>query len=123
MSISKTIKPTHIKKALEQIDKYGVPTQYDSKEYALIVDDKSYPPKYVVALAQSIADETDVDTDGFNSIQANIYLKNKGYTVRRKETFTLTITKADITSTDLVAHKATMSIPYRYTVSTIRDMP
>ena len=100
MSISKTIKPAHIKQALKQIEKDGVPTQYESKDYVLMVDDKLYPPKYVIALAQSIADGTAIDTNAFNSNEANSYLKNKGYTVRRKETFTLTVTKATITSTD-----------------------
>ena len=88
-------------KALEYIDKNGVPTQHQSTKYELVTDDgKKYPPKYVIAVATHLANGIEVSTDSYNAVEAKNFLQDRGFTVQQKQ-FVLTITAANIVSTDL----------------------
>jgi hypothetical protein len=58
--------------ALKYIDENGVPFHNQSTKYELVSEDgKKYPPKYVVAVADHIANGTDISTEGFNAVEAN----------------------------------------------------
>jgi hypothetical protein len=54
MSFSRDIKRNHVIEALEYIDKHGVPSKRLAIKNAVIHDGKSYPPKYVISVAQMI---------------------------------------------------------------------
>ena len=102
MAIPK-IKKEHIIEALRYIDENGVPSYNQSVKYVLVSDDgKLYPPKYVVAVADHIANGTDISTDGFNAVEAKNYLEVQGFTIETKqqEKFELTITAESVVSTD-----------------------
>lgn len=88
--------------ALKFIDENGVPPHNQSMRYFLLGENgKSYPPKYVIAVANHFANGAAIDTSGYNAIEAKNYLKNKGFTITgNQEKYELTITKEQVTSTD-----------------------
>ena len=79
MAIPK-LKKQNIIDALKFIDENGVPEHNTSVKYVLVSEDgKKYPPKYVVAVADHLANGTDISTVGFNAVEAKSYLKIKVY--------------------------------------------
>lgn len=102
MAIPK-FKKEHIIEALRYIDENGVPFHNQSTKYELITEDgKRYPPKYVVAVADHLANGTDIATNGFNAVEAKGYLEGQGFTIEEKqqEKFELLITAESVESTD-----------------------
>ena len=102
MAIPK-FKKEHVIEALKYIDENGVPFHNQSTKYELVADDgKRYPPKYVVAVADHLANGTDITTDGFNAVEAKSFLEGQGFTVETKqqEKFELSITAESVVSTD-----------------------
>ena len=102
MAIPK-FKKEYIIEALKYIDENGVPFHNQSTKYELVTDDgKRYPPKYVVAVADHLANGVDVSTDGYNAVEAKSYLENQGFTIETKqqEKFELSITAENVVSTD-----------------------
>ena len=88
--------------AIEYIDTHGVPDKNKSTQYVLVTEDgKQYPPKYVIAVADHLANGTDIVTDGFNAVEAKNYFETRGYNIEAKqEKFELTITAEEVISTD-----------------------
>jgi len=88
--------------ALAYIDENGVPDKNKSTKYELVAENgKKYPPKYVIAVADHIANGTEIVTDGYNAVEAKNYLSNKGFYVEmRQDRFELVITANNVTSTD-----------------------
>ena len=102
MAIPK-FKKEHIIDALKYIDKNGVPDHNQSTKYELVTDDgKRYPPKYVLAVADHLANGQGISTDGFNTLEARSYLESQGFTIETKqlEKFELSITAESVMSTD-----------------------
>ena len=57
--------------ALQFIDENGVPHHNQSMRYFLLGENgKSYPPKYVIAVANHFANGAAIDTSGYNAIEA-----------------------------------------------------
>lgn len=102
MAIPK-FKKEHIIEALQYIDEHGVPFHNQSTKYELVTEDgKRYPPKYVVAVADHLANGTDISTNGFNAVEAKGHLEGQGFTIEEKqqEKFELLITAESVESTD-----------------------
>ena len=102
MAIPK-LKKQDIIGALKFIDENGVPEHNVSTKYVLVSEDgKKYPPKYVVAVADHLANGSDISTDGFNAVEAKSYLEGQGFTIetKRQEKFELSITAESVESTD-----------------------
>ena len=102
MAIPK-LKKQDIIAALKFIDENGVPEHNTSVKYVLVSENgKKYPPKYVVAVADHLANGTDISTESFNSVDAKNYLESLGFTIETKpqEKFELSITAESIASTD-----------------------
>lgn len=102
MAIPK-FKKEYIMDALKYIDENGVPFHNQSTKYELVTDDgKRYPPKYVVAVADYLANGTNISTDGFNAVEAKSFLEGQGFTIETKqqEKFELSITAESVVSTD-----------------------
>jgi 5-methylcytosine-specific restriction protein B len=70
--------------------------------YELVMDnDKKYPPKYVIAVADHLANGTDISTDHFNAFEAKSFLQKQGFQIEiKQEKYILTITADNVTSTD-----------------------
>lgn len=97
-----TLTYQNILDALKYIDEHEVPFHNQSYKYELVHDEKKYPPKYVIAVANHLATGQDISTDGFNAIEAKNYLESQNFVIETKaqEKFLLSI-KADSTeSTD-----------------------
>ena len=102
MAIPK-LKKQNIIDALKFIDENGVPEHNTSVKYVLVSEDgKKYPPKYVVAVADHLANGTDISTESFNSVDAKNYLESLGFSIETKqqEKFELSITAESVESTD-----------------------
>lgn len=102
VAISK-FKKQNILDALKYIDENGVPFHNQSTKYELVTEDgKRYPPKYVVAVAEHLANGTDISTEGFHGVEARSCLEGQGFIIETKqqEKFELSITAEDAESTD-----------------------
>lgn len=88
--------------ALKYIDKNGVPSHNQSTQYDLVSDDgKKYPPKYVIAVADHIANGTPISVDTFHGTEARKRLEELGFMVEiKQEKYVLTITSDSVSSTD-----------------------
>lgn len=96
------VKNQDIIKALHYIDEHGVPLSNKSTKYELVTEEgKKYPPKYVIAVANHLANGTDIATDQYNAIEARNFLQGHGFSIETKqEKFELTITAELVVSTD-----------------------
>ena len=91
-----------IVEALKYIDVHKVPSNHQSVRYELIGENgKKYPPKYVIAVANHLANGGEISTATFHGIEARVFLQQQGFRVDVKpQTYQLTITAEGITSTD-----------------------
>ena len=95
------IQKSDVLNALIFIDKHGVPDKNMSTTYELVKDGKTYPPKYVIAVADHLTNGTDIATGSYNSIEAKNFLLGKGFEIQNKqEKYVLTITANNVVSTD-----------------------
>ena len=88
--------------ALKYIDENGVPFHNQSIQYDLVSENgKKYPPKYVIAVADHIANGTSISVDAFNGTEARNHLEDLGFVIESKqEKYILTITSESVSSTD-----------------------
>ena len=91
-----------IVKALTYIDVNGVPSNHQSVRYELIGENgKKYPPKYVIAVANHLANGGEISTSAFHGSEARAFLLKQGFRVDvKQQTYQLTITAEEVTSTD-----------------------
>ena len=101
MAIPK-VKEQDILNALKYVDEHDVPDKNKSTKYELVTEDgKKYPPKYVIAIADHLANGTDIATEGYNAVEAKNFLQGKGFRIETKqEKYELTITADTVISTD-----------------------
>lgn len=101
MAIPK-IDEQNITAAIKYIDEHGIPDKDKSTQYVLVTEEgKQYPPKYVIAVANHIANGVDIVTDGYNAVEAKNYFETRGYNMESKqEKFELTISAEKLVSTD-----------------------
>ena len=101
MAIPK-IKKQNVLDALKHIDNNGVPAQNQSTKYELVTEDgKKYPPKYVIAVADHIANGAEISTEAFNAVEAKNFLQGQGFMIETKQIkYELTITADSMVSTD-----------------------
>ncbi len=80
--IPKNITKQHILKAIAEIDRNGVPSGRDSTKFFLSIKGKSYPPKYVVSLANKFANGQELSPSVFNGgAETNGYLQLLGFQI------------------------------------------
>ncbi len=87
--IPKNIKREHILKAIEDIEKrkYNIPKNRKSTKFYLRVNGKTYPPKYVISLANKYANGEFLDSKKFEGgKETNNFLKKLGFEVIDRET-------------------------------------
>lgn len=88
-----------ILKALDYIDKNGIPSHNESIKYWLISDNgKKYPPKYVIAVARHLKLETPISTDGFGPAEAINRLRSLDFSFDGD--YELRITAEGVSSSD-----------------------
>ena len=101
MAIPK-INEEDITAAIKYIEENGVPEKNKSSRYVLVTEEgKQYPPKYVIAVANHLANGVNIITDGFNAVEAKNSFETRGYNIESKqEKYELTITAKEVSSTD-----------------------
>lgn len=76
-----------IAEAIKYIDENGVPWHNTSTKYELVWENgKTYPPKYVIAVANHLQNGAEIDVSGYNAVEAKNYLTAKGYEIQIKQT-------------------------------------
>jgi predicted restriction endonuclease len=80
--IPPTITSESILHSIILIDRDGVPPNRQSRFYDLIVNERPYPPKYVISLASLYATGIEAQFDTFNAVEAKSYFIGHGYTIR-----------------------------------------
>lgn len=81
MPIPKNISTDHILKALLQIDKFGIPGERLSTKYVLVFNNKRYPSKYVLSIANTFANDNELEPTQFSGGEkSNKFLKRLGFT-------------------------------------------
>jgi 5-methylcytosine-specific restriction protein B len=102
MTIPK-FKKEYIINALKYIDEDGIPSHNQITKYELVAEGgKRYPMKYVVAVANHLANGTDISTEEFNDLEVKSYLEGQEFTIETKqqEKFELSVTAENVESTD-----------------------
>jgi hypothetical protein len=80
--IPHTILKEHVLKAIDEIDRDGVPVGRASRKFLLKYGDKTYPPKYVVARAAYYATGKELDPDAFSGgHESNSFLERLDFTI------------------------------------------
>lgn len=87
---------------MKYIDEKGTPEKNKSVKYDLLdKSGKKYPPKYVIAVANHLANQEAISTDSFNAIEANNFLEGLNFVIETKqEKYKLIITANEVISTD-----------------------
>ena len=81
--------------AAAEIDRDGVPIDRRSVHYDLVLNEKRYPPKYIVSLAMRFATGKEYPAADFNAVEAKNYFLTRGYTVidRRSEAESIVVSE------------------------------
>ena len=82
MSIPKNITREHIIKAINEIDKNGVPENRQQRKFNLKYNGKNYPPKYAISIANKYANGEELKALAFSGgDETNPFLKARGITI------------------------------------------
>ncbi len=83
--IPNNIRKEHVLKAIAEIDNKGIPERRGSTRYELALDGKSYPPKYLITIANRYANGREWPSDRFNGgWETNTFLSRMGFKIRKK---------------------------------------
>jgi AAA+ superfamily predicted ATPase len=83
--IPKNIEREDVIQAIEEIARSGVPYHRASVRYNVIYDDKPYPPKYVISLANRYANGSELEPSEFNGgVETNDFLRALGFTIAER---------------------------------------
>ncbi len=81
--IPKNITREHVLNALQEIDKNRIPKRRGSTKFKLGFNEKNYPPKYVMSLANKYANGEELDSQDFSGgREANNYLEQLGFAIK-----------------------------------------
>lgn len=82
LMIPKNIRREDILSAIRQIDGEGVPKSRLSHTYYIRYNGKSYPPQYVVSLANNRVNGGELPPDEFNGgVETNSFLRELGFEI------------------------------------------
>lgn len=87
MAIPKNIHKEHLQKAIEKIDKEGIPNDGASQYYDVIYNNKSYPPKVVVSYANIFANGHELNRNTFSGgLETECFrlLEENGFVIQKK---------------------------------------
>jgi 5-methylcytosine-specific restriction protein B len=84
-NIPNNIEKEHIISAIQEIDNSGISnSRRNASEYALLYSGQEYPPKYVISIANKYANNEELSSNDFNSIQSRTFLTNLGFECIKK---------------------------------------
>lgn len=80
--IPRNIKEQHIIKAIQQVERAGIPKGRSSKKFLLEYNGKYYPPKYIISLANKYANGKELDSSEFSGgKETNDFLRTFGFNI------------------------------------------
>ena len=80
--IPNNIAKNHILKAIQEIDINDIPKGRNSRKFKLVFNEKAYPPKYVISLANKYANGEEFDPSDFGGgHETNNYLEQLGFEI------------------------------------------
>ena len=80
----------HILKALGMIDRMGVPNNRISKKFDLLSNNKKYPPKYTISIANKIVNNTELNPETYSGgYESNNFLIRLGFKIIDKSNETV----------------------------------
>jgi 5-methylcytosine-specific restriction protein B len=88
MKIPKNINKEHLLKAIEKIDREGIPKDGESQYYDVFYNGKYYPPKLVVSYANIFANGLELDRNSFRGGQNTpcfVLLEGSGFVINQKQ--------------------------------------
>lgn len=84
--IPRNISEGHIHRAIRSVDKDGVPAGREARGYRLLQNGRSYPPKYVLALANKYANGAPLPANAFSGgAETNDFLTARGFHIVAEE--------------------------------------
>jgi hypothetical protein len=85
LKIPANITREHVILAINELDQQGIPKKHKSTKFDLIYNDRPYPPKYVISMANIFANGEPFDTVLFSGgEEANNYLEKLGFEIELK---------------------------------------
>jgi hypothetical protein len=82
LTIPKNISSEHVKQAIQEIDRVGIPDKRESTRYILKHNDKNYPPKLVISIANKYANSEELSPSVFNGgRESNTFLTNLEFSI------------------------------------------
>lgn len=80
--IPKNIRREHITKAIDEVERFGLPQGRKSRKFCLEYDGKHYPPKYIISLANKYASGEELDPSRFGGgKETNDFLRALGFSI------------------------------------------
>ncbi|WP_340392470.1 HNH endonuclease [Paenibacillus sp. FSL E2-0190] len=87
MTIPQGITREHIISAINEVKNNGVPNHRHSMRYILVYEGETYPPKYIVGLANKYANGYELDRkDHHSGAETNQFLGSLGFEIIKKRT-------------------------------------
>lgn len=84
--IPKNIRREHITKAIDEVERFGLPQGRKSRKFCLEYDGKHYPPKYIISLVNKYASGEELDPSRFGGgKETNDFLRALGFSLRFQE--------------------------------------
>ncbi|WP_461867160.1 DUF7662 domain-containing protein [Thermococcus sp.] len=83
MAIPRNISQEHVLRAIEEIEKNGVPENRKPRTQLLVYNGRVYPPKYVITLANKYANGKPLNHSKFTTQEAVRYLRRLGFQIAR----------------------------------------
>jgi len=113
---TKDIKREHVLKALEEIDRMGIPPDARSTTYDLIEGQRGYPPKLVLSLASKNASGQEFDRSLFSGGEASpafALLRKLNFHIERKD-FVETLVNQFLKQAEVADDLSTKGYPKTY---------
>lgn len=83
--IPKNINRNAVLKAIDRIEQEGIPKGRESKKYNLRFNNKNYPPKYIISLANAVVNGLELEPREFSGgKETNSYLTSLGFEILSK---------------------------------------
>ncbi|MGE6548265.1 hypothetical protein ACQKFK_04370 [Bacillus mycoides] len=80
--IPENILRNHVLKAIQEVDDKGIPKNRKSTKFQLLYDDKLYPPKYIISLANKYSNGKELEPWEFGGgIETNNFLKRLNFKI------------------------------------------
>ena len=95
----------HVLRALEEIDRNGIPKRRRATRYYLRYRGKRYPPKYVISLANKYANGLELNPADFSGgTESNDFLKRLGFSTSEKDEQTEVIPAIKVADAESANH-------------------